>query len=114
MKLIITILIIFLTLPCVAEVKLFRYTDKATGDERGICYSDKDGNPAIVNPDWDMEIIEEKDKKTYIKLYNKQIQAKRNKVKKELKAKRKIIKDKLKAGTPLSQQDVDILVGESN
>ena len=53
-------------------VKLFRYTDKATGKECGISYSDKDGN-GIVNPGWDCVEIEEKDKQQYLDLQKKNL-----------------------------------------
>jgi len=93
---------------------LHRYTDIATGEERGICYSSKDNIPAISNPDWTVEVIEESQKEFYMNEHRKQIKAREKVIKDNLKAKKKVIKDKLKAGTPLSQQDVDLLVGESN
>jgi hypothetical protein len=60
--LILTMLIAF---PSFAEVKLYRYVDKVTNKEAGICYSDKDGNP-INNPNWDAYEIQESEKQTYI------------------------------------------------
>ena len=104
----------FLATSAFAEVKLWHYTDKTTGDEMGVSYSDKDGNPPINNPDWNGDVIGEKDKDKYIKLQTKQHKDKQDAEHISLKTKRKIIKDKLKAGQSLSQADVDILVGESD
>ena len=98
---------------CFAAPVLHRYTDKATGDERGVCYSDKDGNAAISNPDWDVEVIPESRKHHYMVEQRKQIKAQLKAEKDALKAKRKDIKNKLK-GLGLSQSEVDTLVGESD
>ncbi len=113
MKIIIFLVCVLFTIPSYATV-LHRYTETATGDEMGICYSSTSNVPAISNPDWTVEVIDESQKEFYIKEQRKQLKAKAKVIKDELKAKRKIIKDKLKAGTPLSQQDVDLLVGKSN
>lgn len=94
-----------------AEVVLYRYTDKATGEERGVCYSDKDGN-SIVNPLWIATVITEDKKEYFIKEHEKQIKAKQDAADAELKLKRKGIKERLKTAG-LTQEDVDILVGES-
>ena len=112
MRIIILLLIISFASPCFADVVLHRYYDTVTNEEMGICYSSKDGTPAHNRPDWTIEVINESEKQYYIKEHQKQLKAKAKAKKDELKAKRKIIKDKLKAGTPLSQQDCDILVGD--
>lgn len=68
------ILMTTLVLPCSAEVKLYRYFDKVTGEEKGICYSDKDGNPQKNG----LEVVEiaEKDKEYYIGLLQVQKESK--------------------------------------
>jgi len=107
----ILVCLLLMTCVCSAQVVTYRYTDKATGDERGQCSSDIYGNAPVNNPDWNMEIIDEKDRDFYMKEHQKQVKAKNKAIKNTLKAKKKIIKDKLKTGTPLSQEDVDILLG---
>jgi len=57
------------------NVCLWRYTDKITGEERGICYSDKDGNPQ-VNKDWNVIEITEGEQQQYIDLKKQQQEAK--------------------------------------
>jgi len=96
-----------------ADVVLYRYTSKATGNEMGICYSDKDGNSAHNNPDWTVEVIPESQKDYYIKEQRKQQKAKEKIAEDSLKAKRKEIKKKLKAGTPLTDDELEELVGAS-
>ncbi len=113
-RIIFLLLILSFALPCFADVVLHRYTNKITSDEEGVCFSDKDGNPAVLTPERNVEIIDESEKEYYVKEHQKQLKAKQKAIKDDLKAKKKIIKDKLKAGDPLSQQDVDLLVGESN
>lgn len=108
----IIIILLLLTQICYGQTVLHRYTDILTNEERGICYSSKDGTPAVSNPDYNVEVIDENQKQFYIKEHQKQLKVKANVAKANLKAKKKIIKDKLKAGTPLSQQDVDLLVGD--
>lgn len=110
---IIVIVILGITLDSSATV-IHRYTDKVTGEERGLSNSSVDNVPAISNPDWNTEVIPEGQRQYYINEYRKQIKAKQKIKEDTLKAKRKMIKDKLKAGTPLSQEDVDLLVGESD
>src|SRR3990167_10925264 len=61
--------------PCSAQVKLYRYFDKVLGDERGISYSDKDGNPQN-NPEWNYEEISEDKKEFYIKKQAEYLEAK--------------------------------------
>lgn len=107
------LILVLMTQVCFAAPVLYRYTDKITGDEMGVCYSGEDGTPAITNPDWNMEIIPEKQKQHYINEQRKQQKAKEKAVKDALKAKKKDIKDKLKA-QGLTQEEVDILVGESD
>jgi len=75
MKLIVIVLSLLVVANAYAEVKLFRYVDKLTGDEMGICYSDKDGNPQ-VNKDWQAIEITENDKEAVIALQKAQIAAK--------------------------------------
>lgn len=112
-KILIIVVLFLSTSFCFADVVLYRYTDKVTGDEMGMCYSDVNGNSPINNPDWNAEVINEKDKKYYIGEQRKQIKARRKAEKDALKATRKDIKDKLKA-QGLTQQEVDILVGEND
>lgn len=57
-------------------IKLFRFTDRATGEERGICYKNT-SIPFTVNPDWSYEEIQEKDKQHYIDLQRQQWEAKK-------------------------------------
>lgn len=75
MKTIIIIVSLFLAVTVFADPKLYHYTDKATGEERGICYSDKDGNPQD-NPLWNHEEIFGDLKDYYIKLQREQIDSK--------------------------------------
>lgn len=63
--------VIFVASNCFADVLLYRYIDKKTGNEAGVSYSDKNGN-AIKNDDWQSIEISEKDKKYYIDLKNAQ------------------------------------------
>lgn len=79
-----------------ADVKLIRYTDKVSGDEMGVCYSDKDGNPAITNPDWSMEEISEDKKQHYIDLQIKQIISKQKQIDQDHKKNKSDAKKKLK------------------
>ena len=65
-----------MTITCSAQVVLHRYFDTISGEERGICYSDVSGTPAINNPAWSVEVIDEKDKKTYMDLYKAQLKTK--------------------------------------
>lgn len=76
-------LAIFSSSICFGDVVLYHYIDKVTGGERGICYSDKDGNPAVTNSDWDMEIIDEKYKDYYVNLQRKQLEEKQEERKTE-------------------------------
>ena len=111
MRIIIIALSLLIATSCYAEVQLYRYTDKITGDEAGISYSDKDGNP-MSNPNWIAEVITEDKKEHFIKEREKQIKAKQDAIDADLKSKRKGIKERLKSAG-LTQQDVDLLVGES-
>ena len=55
-------------------VRLYRYTDKVTGRERGICYSEI----PIVNSDWNYSVIQESEKGVYIELMKEQMDEERN------------------------------------
>ena len=96
MKILIIILSLFLATSVFAETKLYHYTDKLTGDEKGVCYSGRDGTPAITNPDWNMEEIAEKDKEHYIKLQEKQLKQKQQDAENILNQKKNKAKLKLK------------------
>ena len=109
----IIICLLLMTQICSAQVVLHRYYDTITGEEQGISYSSKSGNPANNNPDWTVEVIDESQAEFYRKEHRKQINARLKAIKDDLKAKRKDIKTKLKA-LGLTQNEVDILVGESN
>lgn len=58
---------------CYADAPLWHYTDKATGEERGICYSAE----PINNPDWNSEQITEGQKQGFIDLQKQQQEAKK-------------------------------------
>lgn len=53
---------------CFADMPLWRYSDKDTGNERGLCYSEI----PVDNPNWNYEQIPESKKKYYIDLWNAQ------------------------------------------
>jgi len=107
----ILLILLLLTSTCYATV-LHRYTD-SSGDEMGICYSGRDGSPAINNPDWTVEVITEGQKDFYIGEQKKQFKDKEKVKKNAVKQKRKNIKAKLK-GLGLNQSEVDELVGASD
>lgn len=114
MKVVIILIVMFVMVSNVfGDTILHRYYDKITDEEMGTCYSDKYGNPVHNNPNWNCEVISESQKQSYMELKKQQQKKKQNDAKEELRAKRKIIKTKLK-GLGLSQQDVDLLVGESD
>ena len=110
MRYLIVVLIIGFCVTGYAESKLWRYVDKVTGEERGVCFSDV----PIDNPDWTATQIPAAQQDYYVKLQDKQIKDKIKAEKNALKAKKKVIKDKLKSGTPLTSEEADILVGESD
>ena len=83
--------------------KLFRYTDKLTGEERGILYNKED---VIQNPDWNCEEIEEKDKASYISEHQKQIEKKQKEIEKEVKEKNDKARAKL-ASQGFTQDEID-------
>ena len=93
MKFLIILICLFLATSVFAEVKLYRYSDIATGEERGVCYSDKDGNSSITNPNWNSEVIPENKKEHYIAIHNVQMKQKQQQDEQALKDK----KDKAKA-----------------
>lgn len=103
----ILLILLLMTQTCFGAVVSYRYTDKATGEERGVCYSDENGNQPINNPDWNVETISEKDRAFYISKQKKQLDDKL-KAQKDIK---KDIKTKLKA-LGLSQEEVDVLLGK--
>jgi len=94
---------------CNADVVLHRYTDKQTGKEMGISYSDLNGDPAISNPDWNVEIIVEKDKDKYIKLQEKQIEKHLKEMEKAREEKAKRVRTKLKE-LGIDQTDLDAII----
>lgn len=96
-------------IPVHAEVVLYRYFDKLSGEERGISYSDKDGNAPINNPDWNVEIIPESKKEFYVNLYNVQIKQKQQQADNELKQKKNKAKAKL-ASQGFTQDEIDGIV----
>ena len=69
-RLLILIVATFVATNCYAE--LWHYTDKVTGEEKGICYSDS----PIDNPNWKSEVISEDQKQQYIDLQKEQIDKK--------------------------------------
>ncbi len=72
---------------------LFRYFDKATGEERGICYGNNPDSPPVNNPDWEAEIIDGTLKKYYMNEHKKQLKVKDNARKEEKKQKKdKVVK----------------------
>lgn len=96
MRIVIIMLSLFLATSCLAEVKLWRFTDKISGEERGISYSDKNGNPPINNSDWNAEEISENEKEHYANFYRQQLKDKQNQVESALKDKKNKAKLKLK------------------
>jgi hypothetical protein len=95
MRILVILLILMIASPCYAKVVLYRYTDKATGDEMGICYG-HEGNPPVTNPDWDVEVIDETLKKHYMTEHRRQIDKKIKDIKDKLKEKKDKAKLKLK------------------
>lgn len=93
------------------DVVLWRFTDKVSGEERGICYSDMYGNNPINNPDWNSEVISENDKSKYIDLQVKQIKDKQDAKDLDKKNKKKSIRTKLNM---LTKEELDVLLGETN
>ena len=78
----ILIILLLLTLPCYAGVVLYRYTDKASGEERGLCYGNE-GAPPVENPEWDVEIINEEMEKFYIAKHKSERDKKEKKIKED-------------------------------
>lgn len=114
MKLILIISLLFVCNICEAETVWHRYTDIATGEERGVARSGRDGTPCINNPDWKVEVIPDGRQDYYISLQRKQLEEKRKVKKDALKAKRKAIRNKLKKGIPLTDEDCDFLLGQND
>ncbi len=94
---------------CNAEVVLHRYYEGA--EERGISYSDKDGNMAANNPAWSCEIIPEKDKEMYIALQKQQYRAKLDADKALINKEKGTARTKLKA-SGLSDKEISVLLGD--
>jgi len=93
------------------DVVTYRYTDKITGDEKGLCYSGIDGSSPLNNPDWNAEVIENKDRAKYVILHKEQRKARKDLKEKALKNKKDKIKTKLKAKAGLTDEEVKILLG---
>lgn len=112
MGILVIIFCLLITTISYGEVVLHRYYNRITGDEEGYSYSGEDGRPAVLTPERNVTVIDESEKEFYANLHRQQMKAKVKVIKDAKKARKKIIKDKLKAGTPLDQQDVDILLGD--
>lgn len=108
------IVLLVMTNLCYGDILLFRYYDTATGEERGICYSDINGNSPISNPSWSIEIIKETQMDYYMDLHRKQLKDKQKAYDTNLKNKKKDIKDKLKAiaGISFTDEEIDIMLGD--
>ena len=106
---------IFIVANCYADLtassvdpKLWRYSDKITGDEKGVCYSEK----AIDNPSWNSQVIKEDQKDYYIKLKNQQDKAKQEQQAADKDAKAKKCADKLKA-LGFDKDDISLILGDA-
>ena len=84
---------LLVAMPLHAQVKLYRYFDKSSGEERGVSYSDKDGNPRN-NSEWDYEEISEDKKEFYIKKQEQEIKSK-PRTKSDLEKRVEVIEKKL-------------------
>lgn len=100
---------LLIAIPCQAQIKLYRYFDKVSLDERGVSYSDKDGNPPVSNPDWNIEEIPENKKEHYMNIHNTQIKQKQQDVENALKDKKNKAKAKL-ASQGFTQDEIDGIV----
>ena len=93
-------IIILMSLICsvsYASPKIYRYVDKSTGDEKGLAYASKSGNPSISNPDWNAIEIQPDKFGYYMNLKNNQDEAKDKARRKAKKDRCKEIRIKLKA-----------------
>jgi Holliday junction resolvasome RuvABC DNA-binding subunit len=108
MKTLIVALSLLIATTCYAEVKLYRYTEKASGDEAGIAYS-KD---PIVNAKWNYEVISEKDKQTYIALKEQQEAKKQSAQESEKDRKKKKCKAKLK-DLGFDKDEINAILGDA-
>lgn len=108
MKILIIALSLLVTASCYADGNLYRYTDKVTGDERGVSYSDQ----PIVNPQWNSEIITEKDKKKYIDKQNQQTEKINSDAAKKADRKKKKASNKLKQ-LGLDKDEVNAILGDA-
>ena len=116
MRVLICLILAYLVLMpqvCFGKVVLHHYTDKATGDERGTCYSDKDGNPAVLTPDRNVEVINESQKQYYIDLHNTQMAAvataRQTLINKEKGTARTLLKTK-----GFTDKEVDAILGDTS
>ena len=106
------LIFLLLTNSCFATV-LHRYTDKVTGDEMGVSYSGKNNSPAINNPDWNVEVIDESQKKFYMNKHKNQFKAKRKVILKARKGLRKSAKTKLK-DLGLTDAELQEILGDTD
>lgn len=108
MRIIIIALSLLVATSCYAEVKLYRYTDKVSGDERGVAYSEV----PVSNPLWNAEAISEKDKQQYINKQKQQFDKVVSDAAKEKDRKSKKCKDKLKA-LGFDKDEINAILGDA-
>jgi hypothetical protein len=107
MKLAVFILSLIVIANCYAEVLLYRYTDKATGEERGVAY----GITPDPKPEWNYQIIQEDEKLKYIELQEKQLKDKQNAQEAEKDRKKNKAKNKLK-GLGFDNEEIRAILGD--
>lgn len=113
MKVLITVIaFLIITTNAFGGVVLYRYTDKATGDERGICYSSKNGTAPIANKDWDKEVISESQKAYYVNKHKQQVAAKKAANKALVESEKTKARGKLKTAG-YSNKEIDAILGET-
>ena len=94
---IIFLVLVLFPVICDAKVVVHRFWDKASGEERGISYSDNAGNPAVLNSDWDYEVIPREQKDFYIDKHQGQLKTKKDALEAAKELKKKDIRTKLEA-----------------
>ena len=109
MKVILLLVLSFVLATNSFGVVLFRYTDRLTGDERGINYSDKDGNSTVKNPDWLAREILEEDKPYYMDLHKQQIQGRKNQLRGNRELKKNKVRNKLKS-LGFTEEEIEVII----
>lgn len=102
------LIVVSFSVNCYADIKLWRYTDKLTGEERGLAYSENSAS----NPEWNSEVIPESKKKECMDLYKQQQDAKNSSYISEKDRKAKKCKNKLK-DLGFDKEEIAAILGDA-